>query len=249
MAALNYTKLTANRLYEVTTCLPETYYGYVYMTLIVDRGAYYIGQHKGKFNPAYIDYTGSGTRLLRYIAKNGKSNIYVMCLGTAQTKEGLDALEKQFVGDKYKTDPNCWNLKAGGDTPGYSLETRAKIAKSLTGKKHSAETRAKLSASWDYDKHISPERNAKISQYLRAHKRAAPVFTEEQQENLRQKAILNNSLLTEEEKKRRSAKLSASLKGHKSCTKGFHWYTNGSKSVLAASCPEGFYLGRASRRK
>lgn len=247
MSALNYTKAAANRVYEISACLPEHYYGYVYLTIIVDRGAYYIGQHKGKFNPAYIDYVGSGKRLLRYIAKNGRDNIRVICLGTAQTKEGLDEMEKRFIGDKYMTDPNCWNLRAGGDTPAFSEETRRRISASLTGKKHSAETRAKLSAAWDYSKHITLERNAKISAYQKG--RPGRPLTEEQKNHLRQMNIARAASLSEEERRARSERISAALMGHKGYMTGKHWFTNGQENKVGFECPEGFWPGKTILKK
>ena len=78
-------------------------------------GRYYLGKHKG-----YIDdaYGGSGEFCRRYYKKYGKIN------GKTYIKEILEinpdvetnrVREILVIGDKWKTDPLCMNLKPGGD--------------------------------------------------------------------------------------------------------------------------------------
>lgn len=124
------------------------HYGYVYRTDIPTVGAYYIGQHRGKFSTSYY---GSGIHMLNYLKKYGSKGLTVTLLAWADSQEELNALELELLGDKYKTDPNCWNLRAGGMQPGCSYETRKKLhlaglgkVNPMLGRKHTEESKLKM---------------------------------------------------------------------------------------------------------
>lgn len=122
-------------------------------------GHYYYGQHRTE----NLDdkYSGSGRILTDYYKKYGKID------GVTYTKEiielydnveDLDKAEFELIGDKYKTDEFCLNLRSGGNKCGYSEKSRKKMSESHTGKDpwnkgakgkqvHSEETRKKMSES------------------------------------------------------------------------------------------------------
>lgn len=106
------------------------------------EGHYYIGKHKTDKEKDY--YYGSGTLVKDYYKKYGKKK------GVTFTKEIIEynaseeinnLREKEIIGDLYKTDPLCLNLKYGGEGGGWEKGMTA-INK---GKSPSPETRAILS--------------------------------------------------------------------------------------------------------
>lgn len=117
-------------------------------------GKYYYGQHRTKnLEDGYI---GSGTRIASYFKKYPKIEgvTYVrQILAFYSDEEELNRAEALLIGDLYKTDPNCLNLKAGGIQGKYSkevVEKRAQAHKGLKprlGSHPSEETRKKMSES------------------------------------------------------------------------------------------------------
>lgn len=84
------------------------------------KGHYYIGKHKTDKEKDY--YYGSGIIIKDYYKKYGKKK------GISFTKEIIEynlseeknnLREKEIIGDLYKTDPLCLNLKYGGEGGGW----------------------------------------------------------------------------------------------------------------------------------
>ena len=64
------------------------------------------------------------------------------------TNEDLNPIETEFIkicNTFHDNDPDCWNLTMGGDSHTISEETRKKLSKSSTGRKHSLFSRVKMS--------------------------------------------------------------------------------------------------------
>lgn len=79
------------------TQVDETKYGYVYRITNLINGKTYVGQHKVIKDEKWLIYMGSG-RLVRYaIHKYGVENFTKELLAYADSKNDLDALEKQFI--------------------------------------------------------------------------------------------------------------------------------------------------------
>lgn len=115
------------------------------------KGYYYYGKHstkKGR-NPDSDIYWGSGTIIKEYIKKYGAIDgvtLHKEILEYNATVDENNSREQEVIGDRWKTEPLCINLKAGGTTGAeYSEEARAKISKALTGYKHSKESRRHMS--------------------------------------------------------------------------------------------------------
>lgn len=122
---------------------------YIYkITLLQGKlaGKYYIGQHRT--NNMNDGYHGSGTILKRYYKAYGEregetftKEILQYCHSIAE----LNKEEQYYISDKYKTDPECINLIAGGRGRGFSLETRRKMSMALKGREVPQEMRERIS--------------------------------------------------------------------------------------------------------
>lgn len=107
-------------------------YGYIYKTKNKKNKKVYIGQHKGKFDAAYL---GSGLLIKRSINKFGKKQFKLEVVVFAKSKEELNVLEKKFIAEYRKRLGRrlVYNIADGG-YDSISLSMRRKISKTLTGK-------------------------------------------------------------------------------------------------------------------
>ena len=121
---------------------------YLYKTTLLCgslKNHYYFGKHttkKGR-NPETDIYYGSGTIIKDYIEKYGAVEGVTLVkeiLEYNKTAKENSLREEAVIGDKWKTDPLCLNLKGGGDGGQYSDEAKAKISKALKGYVHSEES-------------------------------------------------------------------------------------------------------------
>ena len=79
------------------------------------------------------------------------------------TNEDLNPIETEFIkicNTFHDNNPDCWNLTMGGDSHTISEETRKKLSKSSTGRKHSLLTRVKMSIA---KRNMSEETKLKMS--------------------------------------------------------------------------------------
>ena len=98
-------------------------------------------------------YTGSGVKILNYFKHYPKieGETYIKeIISFHNSVEELNNAEKEIIGDNWKIDPLCLNLKAGGDggsVDGHIVkeETREKLRESLTGFVHSEESKKHMS--------------------------------------------------------------------------------------------------------
>jgi len=90
---------------------------YIYKTVNLQNGKYYIGKHIGKVDD---DYLGSGVILKQAVEKYGKEffrkEVLVICL----TEEELNYWEEKIISLKIQ-DPNCYNIAPGGEG-GYTIK-------------------------------------------------------------------------------------------------------------------------------
>jgi group I intron endonuclease len=87
---------------------------YIYLTTNPINGKQYIGQHKGKPDDGYL---GSGTGILRAIAKYGKENFTKEILCFCETREEADQKEREYI-KQYNAveDKNFYNYQEGGNS-------------------------------------------------------------------------------------------------------------------------------------
>lgn len=130
-----------------------TYYYTYKITCLLGtlKGKYYYGQH----TTTTLDdkYCGSGRMIINYLNKYGykEGETYTKeIIAFYNSIEELNQAEYELIGDKYKSDPMCLNLKEGGYGGEYSDESKKLMSLHHGGghKKgeyhHSDETREKL---------------------------------------------------------------------------------------------------------
>jgi len=84
---------------------------YVYKTINLLNGKYYIGKHSHKtFDPKYF---GSGKRLLNALKKYGSDNFKIEVIQRFENEEEAYTFERQLV-ESVLADRNCYNLVDGG---------------------------------------------------------------------------------------------------------------------------------------
>lgn len=122
---------------------------YIYKITNLTTGEYYYGKRSYKGDWRRDKYMGSGTVLKRKMQKHPDHEWRKEVLLLLESEQEAFEYERVVIGDRYKTDPLCLNLCAGGDggigTLEKSAEHKAKIGAAHVGMKRGAETRAKMS--------------------------------------------------------------------------------------------------------
>jgi group I intron endonuclease len=127
-------------------------YYYVYKTINLINGKYYIGAHKSD-TPHDLSYVGSGTIIKKAIEKYGVDNFINGVIDYYPDKSSMFEAEKLIVGDLWQTDPLCYNQSPGGyggsgvghvkDMTWHKKpkpdDVKKKISKSLSGKSYITE--------------------------------------------------------------------------------------------------------------
>lgn len=113
-------------------------FGYVYKTICLVNGKYYIGQHVApEFDTNYI---GSGIVFLRAVKKHGKKNFICELIESCETQEVLDEREQRWISYYNSTDPSVgYNILAGGrlcGCAGYKHTDEYKVAMSEKKRKY-----------------------------------------------------------------------------------------------------------------
>lgn len=86
---------------------------YFYKIVNLINNKFYYGIHSTK--NLYDSYFGSGTNLKRAIEKYGIENFEMQILAFRNTREEISDLEEQIVDEILIKDPNCYNIRLGGD--------------------------------------------------------------------------------------------------------------------------------------
>lgn len=114
-------------------------YGYIYKITCTEgslAGHFYIGQRKWSRDISKDTYKGSGKIIKDYYKKYPKAFIKEI-LATAETREGLDRLEKMFI-EPYLHTEECLNMREGGNhcyDCSMKEETKKKLSEALKGRK------------------------------------------------------------------------------------------------------------------
>lgn len=125
-------------------------YHFVYKTMCLITGKFYIGKHStNNLNDRYL---GSGVRIQRSVKKHGADSHCRAIIALCDSSEQACKREQEIVNDRLLSDPNCLNLTRGG-TGGptrqgmrHSEETKQKTSAALMGHTHSDETKKKIGA-------------------------------------------------------------------------------------------------------
>jgi hypothetical protein len=108
-------------------------YHYLYKTINLLNGMFYIGIHStNNLNDSYL---GSGKRLKYSIKKYGKENFNLQILEFFDNRDLLVEKEKDLVNNELLQNPNCLNLRPGGEG-GFISEEQQKQRAISANKKH-----------------------------------------------------------------------------------------------------------------
>jgi hypothetical protein len=122
---------------------------YIYKVTHVPSGRYYIGQRKvpARYTDPARDsrYRGSGSVWQHILHAHQPDEFVKQVLVLAYTGYTANLAEEYLVADKYRTDPLCMNMRAGGGVAGVSDDVRRRTADKLRGRVVSQATRDKLS--------------------------------------------------------------------------------------------------------
>lgn len=122
-------------------------YHYIYKTVRILDGAYYIGLHStDRLDDGYI---GSGTRLWNSIHKHGREAHQKQILEFLPTRQSIKLREAEIVNTELLNDPMCMNINIGGTigySPPMSEVTKQKLREARKNFKHTKESKAKISA-------------------------------------------------------------------------------------------------------
>lgn len=201
---------------------------------------YYIGQHK----TTNLDdgYKGSGRVIKDYYKKHPNDYIKeILCW--CESEEDMNLKEDFYVGDLYDTDPLCLNLRAGGNQPGISEETRRKSSETMKGKmageKHPM-----------YGHHHKEETRTKISEKLKGKfvGENNPMYGKGYLLKGEKNGMYGTHRKFSEEIRQKMSENHADNSGDKNYAYGTHWYTNGVENIRAVECPDGFHKGRTAKK-
>lgn len=119
----------------------EKLFNYFYKTVNLLNGRYYYGIRSTNIHPNKDSYLGSGKVIKEAIRLYGKESFKKEVINHYPSRLEASWHEQMIVTDELIKDPQCYNIRTGGEN-GYiqSEETRLKIKKANTGKKHSEET-------------------------------------------------------------------------------------------------------------
>jgi group I intron endonuclease len=117
-------------------------FGYIYKTTDLQNGKIYIGLRSGDFDPSYF---GSGKLIKQRIKNQGLIGLQVEMLQTAESKDELERLEKNYIADAKRLMPRerIYNITAGGQ--GTFGVNHTGSNNPMFGRNHSEETKRKIS--------------------------------------------------------------------------------------------------------
>lgn len=148
-------------------------YGYIYITTNLINGKQYIGQKKSDI---FLEnkYLGSGCALSKSVDKYGHENFKVELIEKCNSQEELNAREYYWI--KYYdavNSRNFYNLREGGNQPGFSEQSREKMRNNhanISGSNHPRYNKGYLVSGENnpmYGKHHTKESREKMSKTRR----------------------------------------------------------------------------------
>ena len=207
----------------------EKKYHYVYKTVNVLSGRYYLGMHStDDLNDGYL---GSGTRLRRAINKHGKDNFKKKILEFCKSRELLKKREEEIINLNEIAKVDCMNLKVGGYGGLSSEEHRKNFIKA--GHATRVLHRERLKNDEDYRNKLIKMGTANI---LKAYKDGKTVMVQD-----------NYDWTGKKHSEETKLKMSESNSGSNNSQFGKCWITNEkeSKKIYRGDViPEGWRLGR-----
>lgn len=118
-------------------------YHYTYIILDPNSSDYYIGKHST--NNLKDGYLGSGTWPAQMKSEN--KELTKIIINLYETSEEAYNAEKILIGDKWKTDINCKNMKPGGKNSFFEKDTYSEYCKNKWNVSHHMKSKEFLSES------------------------------------------------------------------------------------------------------
>ena len=159
---------------------------YIYITINLINGKYYIGKHKGELDDNYL---GSGIILKQAIEKYGRVSFEKKVLVICTTEEEANTWEKKFI-EENLNNPNCYNIAPGGEG-GYTIKHFSQEEKQKVRQKASKSYKQYLA---DYPEEVKARQNkqritllSNIEKHKSAVKRGLSLKTKEEKEEQHRK--------------------------------------------------------------
>lgn len=232
-------------------------YGYVYLTLNLITGRYYIGQKKSDHFLG-TKYLGSG-KVLRYAVQYyGKENFDVDLLETADSKEELDEKEKYWIKALDATNRIYgYNLASGGGgvggTGSWTDERRINTSKRYTGvnnphygKKHTEESKMLMSINNAMHR---PEIREKCSRYRKGKLCGDDNPMKRTEVNKKVSEKLKNRPKTEEHKRKISESLSRRINQYSIDGELINTYKSASDAIATFGLKDPGYIHKCCNGK
>lgn len=134
---------------------------YIYKITVNGTKLYYIGQRTAPCDSPELDinYMGSGNALRAY----SLDKLTKVILSVHDTQEELDQAEKDAIGDKWATDKNCLNQRAGGGGASSKIVTLESLPETWESIIVNGELFIKVPVSVSFD---SPLRGPTIKKFI-----------------------------------------------------------------------------------
>jgi hypothetical protein len=133
---------------------------FVYKVTNKRNNRYYIGAHETY--DISDGYLGSGIAIKRAIRKHGAENFIREILVYSQNETEMYLLEEQILGDKWNTDPLCYNVMPGG-TGSWKHVNDSGMHKGANNCMHNEEVKTKVINKMKVTKASNKEKYYKIA--------------------------------------------------------------------------------------
>jgi len=158
-------------------------YHILYKTTCLTTGKFYYGRHST--NNKNDKYLGSGKIILLSIKKYGSSNHAREILEECESLEELVKREEEFITPEMLADPNCMNLKPGGEGGKglvWTEEAKTKLSNTVTGRKKTPEHAEKLRQS-NIGKNLGKKPSAETLALYSSQRKGVPKSAEHNRKN------------------------------------------------------------------
>ena len=238
----------------------------VYKTTNKINGKIYFGAHEVKGKNPNDSYMGSGTHIKKALKKYGKENFEKEILFFLDNEDDMNDKEREVIAEHDGVaDPNCYNVKPGGEGGAgvLSSEARLKISKKrkeyFNNPKNRQRTSEATKNSWkNPNRHIQQSKTMKDRIYITNGEKTKTIFKDELIPNGWYKGRHYNTgsdkgeiYITDGTNNKRIPNNNKIPKGwrkgkSKSSTKGTIWITDGTKNKMIQKdtpIPEGWMHG------
>lgn len=216
----------------------EKQYHFIYKTICLISGRYYIGMHStDNLNDGYL---GSGKRLWNSINYHGKENHKIEILEFCENREKLKIREKEIVNNNLLNEELCMNLKVGGEGGISNEEHHLKMIKGA-----SKINKILMKEFW-----LDPEKRKQRSENISLSLSKIDDSKKNRMKN--GNGYWVGKKHSDETKKKMSESAKGKKNGESNSQYGTCWITNGVENKKICKdelIPQGWLLGRKIKKK